>query len=103
MLVEPDLSYLSLYAYALEQIEYKSEDVSLYTVNDFLDLIPANYSGELSEEIKKFKADFKPQYDDYLAERERIDEQERQKQLQETKERLKNTIPYEGMSESYID
>ena len=38
----------------------------------------------LSEEIKKFKADFKPQYDDYLAERERIAEQERQKQLQET-------------------
>ena len=100
---KPYKNTIPLYAYALAQIEYKSEDVSLYTVNDFLDLIPANYSGELSEEIKKFKADFKPQYDDYLAERERIDEQERQKQLQETKERLKNTIPYEGMSESYID
>ena len=100
---KPYKNTIPLYAYALAQIEYKSEDVSLYTVNDLLDLIPANYGGELSEEIKKFKADFKPQYDDYLAERERIAEQERQKQLQETKERLKNTIPYEGMSESYID
>ena len=99
----PYKNTIPLYAYSLAKIEYKSDDVSLYTVNDYLELIPSNYNGELSEEIKKFKADFKPEYDDYLAERERIAEQERQKQLQETKERLKNTIPYEGMSESYIN
>lgn len=99
----PYKNTIPLYAYSLAKIEYGSDDVSLYTVNDYLELIPSNYNGELSEEIKKFKADFKPEYDDYLAERERIAEQERQKQLQETKERLKNTIPYEGMSESYIN
>lgn len=93
----------SLYAYALAQIEYNSDDVSLYVVNNYLELIPENYKGELSKEIMKFKADFKPEYEKYVAEKERIAELERQKQIQETKERLKKSIPYEGMSESYIN
>lgn len=92
-----------LYAYTLARIEYNSKDASFFLVNKYLKVIPENYNGELSKEIKKFKADFKIQYEEYIEEAERIAEQERQKRIQETKERLKNTIPYVGMSESYIN
>lgn len=60
-----------LYAYALAQIEYNSESEYLAympAVNSYLELIAKGYNGELCEEIKTFKENFKPQYEEYLAE-----------------------------------
>ena len=95
-----------LYSYALAQLEYNSETQYMTVVHDYLDLIPADYSGELSKEIETFKENFKPQYDEYLAEKERKAEAariEQQKRDQEYIAGLKNKIPYEGMSEKYIN
>ena len=95
-----------LYSYALAQLEYNSETQYMTVVHDYLDLIPTDYSGELSEEIKSFKENFKPQYDEYLSEKERKAEVariEQQKRDQEYIAGLKNKIPYEGMSEKYIN
>ena len=46
---------IPLYAYALAQYEYNSEDKSMYDVNEYLELISEDYNGELCEEIKTFK------------------------------------------------
>lgn len=98
-----------LYAYALAQLEYNSESEYLAympTVNSYLELIPKDYNGELCEKIKTFKENFKPQYDEYLVEKERKAEAariEQQKRDQEYIAGLKNKIPYEGMSEKYIN
>lgn len=95
-----------LYAYALAQVEYNDENKSMYTVNDYLDLIPVDYSGELCEKIKNFKGIFKPQYDEFLEEQARKAEEariEQQKREQEYISGLKNKIPYKGMSEKYIN
>ena len=95
-----------LYAYALAQAEYNDENKSMYTVNDYLELIPTDYSGELCEEIKTFKGNFKPQYEEYLAERKRLDEELMRKVEESERQfyaKLRTKIPYEGMSESDIN
>ena len=97
---------VSLYAYALAQAEYNDEDKSMYTVNDYLELIPSEYNGELSEEIKTFKENFKPQYEEFLAEQKRRDEELRLRIEESERQfyaKLKTKIPYEGMSESDIN
>ena len=95
-----------LCAYALAQIEYNEENKNMYRVNDYLNIIPKDYSGELSNEIATFKGNFKPQYDEFLEEQKRRDE-ELKRELAEIRrkryEELKTKIPYEGMDESDID
>lgn len=91
-----------LYAYALAQLEYNDEYGNMSTVNNLLELIPVDYSGELCSEIKTFKKNFKPQYDEYLAEQERKAEEKRLEEIKREEERLRNSIPYVGMSESNI-
>lgn len=88
-----------LYAYALAHVEYNSENRYMTVVNDYLQFIPIDYMGELSEEIKIFKDNFKSQYEEYLAEQER----EAKRQEQEYIASLKNKIPFEGMQEKYIN
>ena len=99
-----------LYSYALAQLEYNSETQYMTVVHDYLDLIPTDYSGELSEEINTFKGNFKPQYEDFLAEQKRLAEEQRKKdeerrriREQEEAEQLKKSVPYVGMSESKIN
>lgn len=92
-----------LYAYALAQFEYNDENKSMYSVNDYLELIPADYSGELCEEIKTFKGNFKPQYDEFLAEQKRQAEIKMKIDREKEAERLRNSVPYVGMSESQIN
>lgn len=95
-----------LYSYALARFEYDSEDKYMRVINDYLNFIPSNYNGELSEEISKFKESFKPLYDEYLAEEERKAEEERIEREKREKEfvaSLRKKIPYEGMSEKYIN
>ncbi len=95
-----------LYTYALAQIEYNDENKSMYTVNDYLELISTDYSGELADEIKTFRWNFNSQYEIFMEEekreaeelRLRIEESERQYYA-----KLKTKIPYEGMSESDIN
>ncbi len=97
---------IPLYAYALAQLEYNEEDAYLRTVNEYLEHISDDYSGELSGEIETFKWNFKPQYDEFLAE-ERRKSEELQRLLEESKreyyERLGTKIPYEGLSEDDIN
>ena len=71
---------IPLYSYALAQYEYNLEDKSMHDVNDYLELIPKDYNGELCEEIKTFKGNFKPQYDEFLIEEERLAEERRKKE-----------------------
>lgn len=92
-----------LYAYALAQLEYNDENKSMYTVNDYLELIPTDYSGELCEEIKIFKENFKPQYDEFLAEQKRQSEVKMKIEREKEAEILRNSVPYVGMSESQIN
>lgn len=92
-----------LYAYAMAQAEYNSEDRNMDTVNEYLKCIPDEYNGELSEEIKIFKGNFKPQYDEFLAEKKREAEEQRVIREQQEAEQLKNSLPYVGMSESKIN
>ena len=95
---------IPLYAYALAQIEYNG-DKYLYQINDYLELIPRNYSGELSEEIKKFREEFEPQYAE-LVEKDRKEIEavgiKHEKEEKEYLAELKNKIPYEGMYIGYI-
>ena len=97
---------LPLYSYALAQLEYNSEKKHMRTVNDYLDLIPADYSDELSEDIKTFRESFKPQYDEFLEEEKRKDEELRLKIEESNRQyyaKLKTIIPYKGMNESDIN
>lgn len=101
---------IPLYAYAMAQLEYNDEDRYMQTVNEYLELIPADYNGELCEKINTFKGNFKPQYEDFLAEQKRLAEEQRKKdeerrriREQEEAEQLKKSVPYVGMSESKIN
>lgn len=76
-----------LYSYAMARTEYASEPKHMTEANDYLELIPTDYSGALNEEIKAFRESFKPQYEEYL----------------EEAEKLKNSVPYVGMSENNIN
>lgn len=92
-----------LYAYALAQIEYNSENKDMERVKEYLEFIPLSYSGELSEKIKIFMENFKSQYEVYLEEKRKQDEEDRRIREQEEAERLKHSVPYVGMSESKIN
>lgn len=94
---------IPLYAYSLAKIKYTSKDKYMHTVNDYLGFIPADYSGEMSKEIQTFRLEFKPQYDEYIAEEQRKAEEERIKRIQEEEQRIRNSVPYVGMSESRIN
>ena len=93
---------LPLYAYALAQQEYNSEDRHMQTVNDYLELISADYRGELSEEIESFKEIFKSQYEEFLSEQKRQEEEKMKVKREQEDKRLRNSVPYVGMSESRI-
>ena len=87
---------LPLYSYALAHICYDNKKMDM--AKDYIDLIPSDYGGELSEEIKLFKENFKTEYDEYIAEEARKEaEIER-----ERREYYSTIIPFVGMSEKYI-
>lgn len=69
---------LPLYSYALGHICYDNEKMDM--TKDYIDLIPSDYGGELSEEIKLFKENFKTEYDEYLAEEARMAKQKREEE-----------------------
>lgn len=83
----------TLYIYALVQENYNSENMNMEFINNGLEGIPSDYSGELSGEIKTFRENFKSQYDVYKAEKEY-----RNKKFAE----FGDTIPRVGMSEDDI-
>ena len=90
--------FVVLYAYAEAMNEYKTTK-SLYAVNELLNVIPDDYSGELSEDIKAFKDSFTPEYNQYTEEQKRLEE-ERERELRAS---YATKVPYEGMSEKYIN
>ena len=67
-----------LYAYALAHINY-DDGGKMSDTKEYLELIPDDYSGELSKEISIFKTKFKTEYDEYLAEKARKAEEIRKK------------------------
>lgn len=87
-----------LLAYAIARSEYENGD-NMNHVNGCLEYIPKNYNGELSQEINLFKKAFKPEYDKYAAEQEKIQKEEFLKKAATYADKM----PYEGMSEQYID
>lgn len=91
---------IPLYAYALAKIEYKEKD--MVSTNRCLDLISTNYSGEFCEEMKAFKESFNLEYDEYLAEKERLEKENKAKEKKEEAARIRRSVPYVGMSEDYI-
>ena len=97
---------IPLYAFAMAQVEYNSEERYMHNVNEYLELIPKDYSGDLSAEIKTFRENFKTQYDKFLEEEKRKDEELRLR-LEEIERDyyadLRTKIPYVGMSESDIN
>lgn len=88
-----------LYAYALARIEYNTEDRYPVYINNCLQFIPSDYNGELSEEINTFKEEFKPLYDEYIAEKER----EAKKREEEYLAWLKTKIPFKGLEKERIN
>ena len=83
-----------LYAYALAHINY-DDGGEMSDTNEYLELIPDDYSGELSKEISIFKTKFKTEYDEYLAEKARKAEEIRKKAA-------KKDIPQKNMNETPV-
>ena len=92
-----------LYAYAMAQAKYNANDRIMYIVNEYLDLIPTEYNGELCDEIITFKGNFKQEYDEYLIEKKRQSEERMKIEQEREVEKLKSFVPYVGMSENQIN
>lgn len=92
-----------LYAYAMAQAKYNANDRIIYIVNEYLDLIPTEYNGELCDEIITFKGNFKQEYDEYLIEKKRQSEERMKIEQEREVEKLKSFVPYVGMSENQIN
>ncbi len=98
----PYKNTIPLYAYALAQIEYNN-DGDLTVVNNYLEVIPEDYQGELNQEINVFKNNFKPQYEEFLVEQERIVAKKKAEESKREVEKIRNGVPYVGMKEYFID
>ena len=85
-----------LYAYSLAKAEYNKGNKSMGYIDRYLEIIPDNYNRTLSDEINAFKDNFEPEYEEYLL------EQARKREIEEN-ERIRNSVPYVGMSESKIN
>ena len=87
--------FVSCYA---RMCQYDSvEDASI--INSYLSQIPKNYNGIFGKEISKMREENNTNYEIYLKEEEKRRE-EREKKLQEE---YGSKVPYEGMSEEYIN
>lgn len=91
-----------LYAYALARREY-IDGKDMIAVNRYLKAVPENYKGSLASDIHKFRKEFEPEFKAYIEEKRQRDALAEKQRIKEKKERLKNTLPYEGMSENDID
>lgn len=91
---------IPLYAYTLAKIEYEEKDMD--SANRCLDLISPCYNGEFCEEMKAFKESFNLEYEEYLAEKERLEKEYKDKQKKEEAAQIRRSVPYVGMSEDYI-
>lgn len=84
-----------LYAYSFAVSEYNTSK-SMNYIDRYLRLIPDNYSKTLSNEINAFKEKFGKEYEEYLL------EQARKREIEEDK-KIRNSVPFVGMSESRIN
>lgn len=95
----------TIYPFILAMQEYTT-DKDIGEVKRYLDLIPESYSGDLSKEINDFRVAIEPEVAEYDAEQARRAEEARiamEKAHQEFMAELRTKLPYEGMSEDYID
>lgn len=93
---------IPLYVYASARLEYSKSNADMTYVNDYLKLIPEEYNGELSGEIKTFKADFELQYEEYLDKlaQERAEERKREEERKSEEEKPKTVVPYSDARKS---
>lgn len=95
----------TIYQFIKIMQEYTGEKRIGFVKRD-LDLIPKSYSGDLSKEISDFRIAIEPEVLEYEAEQKRRDEELMRKVAESERQyyaKLKNKIPYEGMSESDIN
>jgi hypothetical protein len=95
----------TIYPFILAMQEYTT-DKDIGEVKRYLDLIPESYLGDLSKEISDFRGAIAPEVAEYDAEQARKAEEARiamEKAHQEFMAELRTKLPYEGMSEDYID
>lgn len=95
----------TIYPFILAMQEYTT-DKDIGEVKRYLDLIPESYSGDLNKEINDFRVAIAPEVAEYDAEQARKAEEARiamEKAHQEFMAELRTKLPYEGMSEDYID
>ena len=95
----------TIYPFILAMQEYTNEK-DIGQVKRYLDLIPESYLGDLSKEISDFRIAVAPEVAEYDAEQARKAEEARiamEKAHQEFMSELRTKLPYEGMSEDYID
>lgn len=104
-----------LYVY-ISAMEYYNDDKFEYAKNR-INLVPENYSGALCEEIKASKQEINKRYEEYEQELEKAKEeyirtsreklekekQEKKQKLAEEMDSYADKLPYEGMSEFFIE
>ena len=103
----------ALRSYALARIAFAKEDYTAYFAYDLLEEIPAEYDGDLFEEIAAFREEAEPYRAEkkaaYDAERQRQEERYRElmEKVRELEEKTREKMaqckePYVGMSSRYI-
>lgn len=105
----------ALYIY-IKSMEYYN-DGQFEFANDRINLVPENYSGALCDEIKKSKQEINQRYEEYKQELEKAKEEylrtlperkakeaaEKKQKLEEKRTSYADELPYQGMSELYIE
>ena len=105
----------ALYIYITAMEYYNNNQFEL--ANDRINLVPENYSGALCEEIKTSKQEINQRYEEYKQELEKAKEEylrtlpermakeaaEKKQKLEEKRASYADKLPYQGMSELYIE
>lgn len=105
----------ALYIYITAMEYYNNNQFEL--ANDRINLVPENYRGALCEEIKTSKQEINQRYEEYKKELEKAKEEylrtlpermakkaaEEKQKLEEKRASYADKLPYQGMSELYIE
>ena len=105
----------ALYIYITAMEYYNNNQFEF--ANNRINLVPENYSGALCEEIKTSKQEINQRYEEYKKELEKSKEEylrtrpermakeaeEKKQKLEEKRASYADKLPYQGMSELYIE
>lgn len=90
-----------LYFYAKARYDYDNDPSTsrISKIHSRWKEFPTNYQGAFCDEIYAYKADLDKEYEAYSEENERLWAEYREKELK----KIKNGIPYVGMSDEYME